>query len=44
MIVLLGLGSPIAVMMSSAYDVTPDGIVREGTGERAPAPLQIDYG
>ena len=43
-IVLLGLGFPIAVMLSWAYDVTPEGVVREDTGERAPAPLQFDYG
>ena len=43
-IVLLGLGFPIAVMMSWAYDVTPDGVVRDSSGERAPVALQIDYG
>ena len=43
-IVLLAVGFPIAIMLSWAYDVTPDGVVRESTGKRAPAPLQIDYG
>ena len=40
-IVLLGLGFPIAVIMSWVYDVTPDGVVREDGGVR---PVQIDYG
>ena len=28
-IVLLGIGFPIAIIMSWVYDVTPDGVVRE---------------
>jgi Tol biopolymer transport system component len=41
-IVLLGLGFPIAIIMSWVYDVTPDGVVREdGSSAR---PIQFDYG
>jgi serine/threonine-protein kinase len=41
-IVLLGLGFPIAIIMSWVYDVTPDGFVREdGTRVRLTG---IDYG
>lgn len=43
-IILLAIGFPIAVMLSWAYDITPEGVVREDTGEQAPAPLQFDYG
>jgi uncharacterized membrane protein YhdT len=43
-IVLLALGFPIVIMLSWAYDVTPDGVVREGADEPAPAHLQIDFG
>jgi Tol biopolymer transport system component len=41
-IVLLGLGFPIAVIISWVYDVTPDGVVRDD-GSRA-MPSGIDYG
>jgi Tol biopolymer transport system component len=41
-IVLLGLGFPIAIIISWVYDVTPDGVVREdGTRVRSAGP---DYG
>jgi Tol biopolymer transport system component len=41
-IVLLGIGFPIAIIMSWVYDVTPDGVVREdGTTAR---PVRFDYG
>ena len=40
-IVLLGLGFPIAVIMSWVYDVTPEGVVRDDGDAR---PVQIDYG
>ena len=43
-IVLLGLGFPIALMLSWAYDVEDYRVVRDRSGERAPAILQIDYG
>ncbi len=41
-IVLLGIGFPIAVIMSWVYDVTPEGVMREGSEESRP--VQIDYG
>ena len=41
-IVLLGLGFPIAIIMSWVYEVTPDGVVREDESGRRLA--QIDYG
>lgn len=41
-IVLLGIGFPIAIIMSWVYDVTPEGVVREdGTTAR---PVRVDYG
>ena len=40
-IVLLGIGFPIAVIMSWVYDVTPEGVVHE---DGDPRPVQIDYG
>jgi len=43
-IVMLGLGFPIALMLSWAYDITPDGIVKDGAKQRALAPIQFDYG
>lgn len=44
-IVLLGVGFPIAVIMSWVYDVTPEGIIKDGeTAERIPLAPRIDYG
>ena len=41
-IVLLGVGFPIAVIMSWVYDVTPEGVVRDDDAEARP--VRIDYG
>ena len=43
-IVMLGLGFPIALMLSWAYDVTPDGIIKDATKQPALVPIQFDYG
>lgn len=43
-VALLILGFPIALVLSWAYEVTPDGVVRDDKGRPAPRSLQIDYG
>lgn len=42
-IVLLGIGFPIAMIINWAYDVTPKGLVRDQASEEKPEPASTDY-